>query len=390
MLPRRIKVNAWTEWGRLRAVCVGVTSNPHYVPSHPAFMQPRNDRTKAYPTGAVPEDRVKAAAAQLDNLADVLQEEGVDVLRPDEVDCSLPIVTPDWAVPNQFSTTCIGRDGILVHGNTIIETPKCRRDEYFTVNSYRRLLRELFDQDLEMRWLSAPKPMLKDTTFRKEFWDLTDAERLERKDEQVFNLSEDEVLFDAADMMKIGRDIAIRPTTTTNWAGIEWVRRELGTKGVRLILARFPNDVRAAHMDATFVPLRPGLALKCPAYPMLAEDREVWERNGWRFIEAPEPDRQDVPEFSFCSKWLSINLLSVSPDTVVVEAEEKSLQDLLRSEGFRTIPVPFRKVYEFGGSLHCATLDFEREDSKEDHFPKGVETRDHFMHANVDQAAFTS
>jgi len=42
---------------------------------------------------------------------------------------------------------------------------------------------------------------------------------------------------------------------------------------------------------------------------------------------------------------------------------------LLEENGFEVIHIPFRKVYEFGGSLHCATWDIEREDKMEDFFP---------------------
>jgi glycine amidinotransferase len=33
------------------------------------------------------------------------------------------------------------------------------------------------------------------------------------------------------------------------------------------------------------------------------------------------------------------------------------------------LTVPFRHVYEFGGSLHCATWDLHRAGTREDYFP---------------------
>ena len=66
-----------------------------------------------------------------------------------------------------------------------------------------------------------------------------------------------------------------------------------------------------------------------------------------------------------------MNILVIGPGKVIVEAQEKGLQNLLKHKcGFHTvIPVPFRNVFEHGGSLHCATWDTERDDSAVDLFP---------------------
>jgi glycine amidinotransferase len=54
---------------------------------------------------------------------------------------------------------------------------------------------------------------------------------------------------------------------------------------------------------------------------------------------------------------------------VVCESSEHALHDLLDSLGFDVLTVPFRHVYEFGGSLHCATWDVRRVGEREDYFP---------------------
>lgn len=45
------------------------------------------------------------------------------------------------------------------------------------------------------------------------------------------------------------------------------------------------------------------------------------------------------------------------------------LAEQLSSYGFEIVPVPFRAVGPFGGGLHCATVDIEREGTLEDYFP---------------------
>jgi glycine amidinotransferase len=40
--------------------------------------------------------------------------------------------------------------------------------------------------------------------------------------------------------------------------------------------------------------------------------------------------------------------------------------------GVEVIPIPYDRVLEFGGSLHCTTLDVYREGSCEDYFPQQI------------------
>jgi glycine amidinotransferase len=46
--------------------------------------------------------------------------------------------------------------------------------------------------------------------------------------------------------------------------------------------------------------------------------------------------------------------------TVVVEAGEAPLIELLGDWGFEVVPVPFRNVMRFGGAFHCVTADVRR------------------------------
>ena len=60
--------------------------------------------------------------------------------------------------------------------------------------------------------------------------------------------------------------------------------------------------------------------------------------NDWEIIHAPEPNRQDVSAFSQSNKWLSMNLLSLSPEKVVIEKDEVGLKALLEDHGFEVSP----------------------------------------------------
>ena len=65
-----------------------------------------------------------------------------------------------------------------------------------------------------------------------------------------------------------------------------------------------------------------------------------------------------------------MNVLVLDPKTVCVEKSEVYQADQLDKLGMEVIPVDFREVYAFGGSLHCSTTDVYREGELEDYFPK--------------------
>jgi glycine amidinotransferase len=76
----------------------------------------------------------------------------------------------------------------------------------------------------------------------------------------------------------------------------------------------------------------------------------------------------EMPDYCQSSKWLSMNVLSISSTKVVCEEQEKPLQELLSKLGFEVFTIPFRNVFEFGGSLHCATWDVRRAGQCEEYF----------------------
>ena len=113
-----------------------------------------------------------------------------------------------------------------------------------------------------------------------------------------------------------------------------------------------------------------------PERPLREGEEQLFLRNDCELVDAPEPTstNSEMPRYCQSSKWLSMNVLSVSPTKIVCEEQEKPLQDLLDKLGFEVFPVPFRDVFEYGGSLHCATWDVNRKGSAED-FLSGCDYR---------------
>ena len=151
---------------------------------------------------------------------------------------------------------------------------------------------------------------------------------------------------------------------------MEWLKRHYPDHRVHAV--NFPGDPYPIHIDATFVPLRPGLVMNNPKRPLPAEQRKIFEANDWEIIDAAQPANDKPPPLCYSSVWLSMNVLVVNHQTVIVEASEVHQMDQLDKLQFEVIPMPFRDAYPFGGGLHCATADVFREGKCEDYFPKQV------------------
>jgi len=92
-----------------------------------------------------------------------------------------------------------------------------------------------------------------DQTSEKEKWD-----RTENSD---WIITEAEPLFDAADVARFGKDFFVQKSMVTNDASIEWLRRHYPDHRVHRVTYM---EMLPWHIDATLIPLRPGLVLANP------------------------------------------------------------------------------------------------------------------------------
>jgi glycine amidinotransferase len=372
-------VNSWNEWDPLKRVIVGRADGTMVQAPEPATV--RDWPQWGFPkgtSGPLPKEMEDAANEQLDAFADLLRKHGVTVDRPEVLDFSQSVQTPDWKQGSMFGVMP-PRDLLLTIGNEILEATMSQRSRWFEYLAYRPLLQQYFREDPEFRWEAAPKPRLTDASYvgGVEFWDeaerLSEEEQIERytKNRQ-WNLTEEEPLFDAADVGRFGRDLFVQRSTVTNAAGIDWLRRHFPEHRIHEVLFR---EAHPMHIDATFIPLRPGLALsnrkRVPLEPRMVE---LFETNDWEIVPCAEPafDEHTKPPLCFCSEWLSMNTLLLDDKTIFVEEQEKAQQQQFSDLGFEVVPVPFWAVGPFGGGLHCATADVYREGALEDYFPKQI------------------
>jgi glycine amidinotransferase len=352
-------VRSSTEWDPLEEVLVGTLQGAVCVPweagIHAVTPHETLDEVRAYHLangGRVVPERVKAAAErELAEFVSILEGEGIVVRRPTVMDHSRPIMTPMWSQAGG-NANANPRDVIAILDDEILEAPMSWRSRYFEYMAYRELINEYFRAGA--KWTAAPKPTMADDAYDWNF---------ESGVEYV--TTEYEPMFDAADLMRCGRDIFVQRSHVTNELGIEWLRRHCEGR-FRIHPVEF-DDYRAIHIDATFVALRPGVFMVNPERP-LRRVPEILQGSSWKFIEPPPSVHSASAGSGTAYRWLPMNVLSLDANRVIVEASELPFQQFLRAEGFEVIPCPFRNNYRFGGSFHCATVDVRRRGELADYF----------------------
>ena len=360
--PTRCPVRSYNEWDPLEEVIVGRVDGAVMPPYHPAVLGsvPRAVGSILRVVGGLRFPRAirEPARRELDGLVRLLEAEGVRVRRPEPLDGRHRFRTPHWS-SRGFMISC-PRDGFLVVGDEIIESPMPWRCRHFEANAYRALFKEYFHAGA--RWTSAPRPELAADLFDDDYC----APRAGQPLRYVTN--EFEPVFDAADFMRFGRDLFVQRSNVTNRSGIEWLRRHLGDEHeIHEIETRCP---RPMHIDTTFVPLAPGKLLVNPEYLDVGKLPRMFK--SWDLLIAPPPDPVRggalLRVTSMCGDWLSINVLSLDGRRVICERHQTSLIAALRDWGFEPIPLPFVHYAAFGGSFHCATLDIRRAGELQSYF----------------------
>jgi N-dimethylarginine dimethylaminohydrolase len=196
------------------------------------------------------------------------------------------------------------------------------------------------------KWYSAPKPMLLDSLF-----DVDLDKPTPRNHEPAF---------DAANVLRLGRDLIYLVSGTGNEMGGEWLQTILGDA----YRVHFFRDVYyGSHIDSTLVALRPGLMLCNPA--RLNDDTLPDILKQWDVIYSPPMENTERYDADYISKsigsnWIDMNLLSISPNLAVVDRDQTALIKLLEKQGLDVIPLKLRHSKMLGGGFHCVTLDIRR------------------------------
>ena len=362
-------VNSWNEWDQLKHVIVGKVDYANVPPMEPA-LEPKisKDSGMIGSHGPRPIESIEKANLQLENFVKILNSLNITVDRPEPIDFSQSIQTPDWFNDGMFG--CMPpRDVIITVGNEMLEAPMSYRCRWFEYLAYRPLLEKYYNEDKNMRWESAPKPRLTDSSYKSNYLPdgITEEERYKKIENRDMILTEKEPLFDAAEILRFGKDLFYHNNFTSNLSGLDWLQRHFPNHRVHQI--NLPGDLIPTHIDACLTPIKPGLMIINPNRKLSSEQKEIFDKNKWEIHEAAPSIHNTPPPMCYSSIWLSMNVLIINPKTICVEASEEKMIKQMEGFGMEVIPVPFRDAYAFGGSLHCATTDVYRDGECEDYFP---------------------
>jgi glycine amidinotransferase len=364
-----MKINSHNEWDTLKEVIVGNADARAGLVFNNAEDLKEKDIEKALELAqeAFPQWLIDEMAEDLDELSGVLRDFGAKVFRPDSDGLKNVFQTPFWAASG---CNCYNmRDLHLVVGNHVIESPSQEQHRYFEATGLYDVWYEYFEEGFS--WIAGPKPRLK-TDYKITFLE---------EGKEFTKLAEDEIIFEAANTVRMGRDLLYLVSKSGNYKGSKWLQNILGDD---YVVHCTDKIYRSSHIDSTVLCLKPGVVLlnktrvndeNCPdvlnkwdkiyfeeivTYPeeTLKFQKETRERVHRELLDMGiENNANDLS-----SEWIGLNFLSLDEDTVIVDKRQVPLIKALELKGFTVIPINFRHSYYVGG-IHCSTLDTVR-DSK--------------------------
>lgn len=391
-----MSINSHNGWDTLKEVVVGTADRTAAVlswgnpepPSLELLIKARELSAEAYPEWFLEE-----VAEDLEELSQAIREFGAVVHRPDVHNIAKSYSSPFWTSTgnNVYNV----RDLHLVIGDNLIEAPSQHISRYYEASALYPLWYKYFEEGF--RWISAPKPRIMENPILPYFRDeseriLTD-EDLKHKEltggrvEQLHRLSEEEILFEAANTLRLGKDLVYLVSSSGNQKGAKWLQSVLGGD---YRVHTTDSIYRSSHIDSTVLALRPGLVMlnsarvsekNCP--PILKNWDKVWFEDVAPTVdtelkfqrEVRDPIASKLEEIGFktnlrdmASPWVGMNFLSLDPQTVIVDERQKALIEVLEKMKFVVVPIRMRHIYTQGGGIHCATLDTVRESKLEDYF----------------------
>jgi glycine amidinotransferase len=300
-------------------------------------------------TGAFPARVIEETAEDLQTLIGALRGLGVVVHQASTGDHRQEFGTPQWRTDG-FYSYC-PRDLALIVGPVIIETASPMRARYFELFGIRHLLQRFMLNG--STWISAPKPQLADELYQ-----------FDEQGRPV--LGEHEPVFEAANVLRCGKDLFYQLSTSGNELGRIWLERTLRAYG-DFTIHPLRKIYEFTHIDSTIALLRPGLALLNPERINDANLPDALRK--WDVIWCPPMSTEPAASpYPLSSRWIGMNLFMINPGLAIVDAAQHALIRALERNGIDTLPLTLRHARTLGGGFHCVTLDVVRDGAMESYF----------------------
>ena len=391
------KINSHNEWDTIKEIIVGSGEGlGATIEWHSEEKITEETMEKAYKLckKASPQWFVDEINEDLENLSNTLKDFGAKVHRPKVHDISKIYSSPFWS--SSGNNIYNVRDLNLVVGNSVIESPSHNISRYFETTALYEIWYENYFEN-GFKWIAAPKPKLITDPVLPYFRDETERELTEEdirhkeltggRLEKLHKLKEDEILFEAANTVRMGKDLLYLVSSSGNKKGAKWLQSVLGDDYKVHVTDTL---YRASHLDSTVMCLKPGLVLLNSKRANPENLPEIFDKWDKIWFDDVAPTREEELNFqndvrdeiakelgelgfktnlgSMSSPWVGMNLLSLNQNTVLVDQRQTKMIELLEDHKFNVITVNLRHMYTQGGGIHCATLDTVRDSKLESYF----------------------
>jgi scyllo-inosamine-4-phosphate amidinotransferase 1 len=303
-----VKLSTYNEWDSLRHVMVGDATWANWPATDPVFAQESNKTTwheTPVPVGAVPQHIIDETNEDLEILVNTFEMLGITVSRPDP---------RNFQQHDGFYNYC-PRDRLLIYGSTVIDPAMMYPSRDQEIECYRSVLSSAATV------ITMPRGQ--------------------------------GMVLDAANILRVNDRWLFLESASGNRAAYNWLREQFPF--VDIELCQFYAGV---HIDSTIAVLRDGLVLLNATRVNEANCPKMFR--GWQKIYVDDVVPQTFYQYPYASKWIALNMFSVNPSTVIVDAAQTTLIRTLEQHGMTVIPLTLRHSRTLGGGFHCVTLDLER------------------------------
>lgn len=336
-----MRVHTKNEYGELKSVILGRPDRANW-PKDDVFFN-RLDSLSTFPKkikrGPVDENVIAEARDDLFAMKDLLENHGVKIFRPEIIDHRASHTFYGSVVQGMHSYSA--RDLLLSVGNMVIECPTPFTSRNAEFSAFDVIKQEAMRDGC--RWIAAPRARMEP------------GECVVKGVPARVQLTERYPIFDAANVLKFDDKLLYLLSSTANMAGAKWLQSVVGTEFEVIVWDKIYTH---AHIDSTLISLKKDMILinssrvnvdQIPKF--LRGHRKLW------VSDCAKGSYHQVP---YSSKWIGMNILSINPETVMVDPIQKNLIRQLQSEKFNVIPVSLRHARTLGGGHHCVTCDLER------------------------------
>lgn len=301
-------INSSNEWGTLKEVMVGSANMANWPVNDLVFNQEPAWGNFTRPRGPVPQWLIDETNDDLEILSDVLRSFDVRVYRPHDI---------DFVKKDGMYNYC-PRDRLLITGSTVVDPAMmypCRDQEIIALEQV----------------CSA-------------------AQRIETMPRNQG------MILDAANVCRLGDTWLYLVSRSGNYAALEWLQQRF--PHIKIQPCNFYSGV---HIDSTIVPICEGLVVLNASRVNQDNCPEILK--SWDKIWIYEQDlvEQKFFQYPYSSSWIALNMLSINPHTVVVDAAQKILIHHLEKHRVDVVPLTLRHSRTLGGGFHCVTLDLHRQ-----------------------------